>query len=873
MNMSSTFLLNEQLATAYGVYAMSVIKGRALPRLQDGLKPVQRRILYSMFESGFRYNKPFKKCGRIVGDVLGKYHPHGDAPIYEALVHLAQSFIMSSPLVRGQGNFGSIDGDKAASSRYTEARLEQISEYLLQDYDKDTVPFKLNYDSTLKIPDVLPAQFPNLLVNGSSGIAVGMATNIPPHNLGEVLDATIALLENENISLDEIMAFIKGPDFPTGGEFFGGKDLKRAYETGRGKVILRGTIEEEAVSSKVNLIITSIPYQASKAKIIEKIVELVEEGVLDDVSDVRDESSKIIRIVIELKKNANIEIIKQRIFALTTLQSSFSFNMVAINNEKPQTFGLLEILREFLKFREEVVIKRAEFILKKTLAKTHIVWGLYLATNMLDKIISTIRESENPKEAEEKLMMLPWSKNHYSPILDILGDGFINDDPYYFSQEQVKGILDLKLQKLTKLEKNLLLDELNELKVIIDEQNKIIINRQYRLSLMKDEFVKIKEKFAGKRRTNQLTMLDDLSEESLIEAEDVVIMISAAGYIKRVKLEEYKVQNRGGRGKLSNKKVEDPIINLFMINTLTSVLFFTNKGKVFEIKGYQIPECSLTARGRAAVNLFKLDDDEFISTILPMETDNGYLFFVTSNGTVRKNKSSDFLNIRVNGKIAMKFEENDSNKLHSVLLVNDGDDVLLTSSIGNAIRFSIDDVRIFESRSSQGIRGMNLKDDEHIVGATKVALDAHTEFENDFVQDDKKNVEENNGELGSNDLQSVSVDKIEEKILNSSAEILCVTKNGFGKRSSFDEYRRINRGGKGSKAMNINNKTGELVSAVYVEPNDEILIMSNNSQTIRISLNDIRKSGRVTSGVCLIKLPANDFITQVLRVTETEESV
>lgn len=826
--MSSTFLLNEQFANAYGVYAMSVIKGRALPRLQDGLKPVQRRILYSMYESGFRYNKPFKKSGRIVGEVLGKYHPHGDATIYESLVHLAQDFVMSVPLIKGKGNFGSIDGDRAASSRYTEARLEQVSEYLLQDYDKETIPFKPNYDSTLKIPDVLPAQFPNLLVNGSNGIAVGMATNIPPHNLSEVIDATIALLENEDISLDEVMTHLKGPDFPTGGEFFGGADLRRAYETGRGRVILRGTFEEENSGNKLLLVITSIPYQSSKAKIIEKIVELVEEGTLEDVSDVRDESSSTIRIVVELKKNANVDIIKQRIFALTALQSSFSFNMVAINNEKPQLFSLLEILREFLKFREEVVIRRAEYILKKTLLKTHVVWGLFLATNMLDRVIATIRSAEDPKDAEEKLMSIPWEKQHYSPIVEVLGEGFIKDDPYYFSIDQVKGILDLRLQRLTKLEKNILLNDLNELKLIVDEQQRIIADRGYRLSLMKGEFEKIKEKFGFARRTKQLGMIDDLTEESLIEAEDVVVMISAAGYIKRVRLEEYRLQNRGGRGKISNKRVEDPIINLFMINTLTSVLFFTTKGKVFEIKGYQIPECSLISRGRAAVNLFKLEENEQISTILPLDDPDGYLFFVTSTGTVRKNVVSDFTNIRTNGKIAMKFDEA-SNTLHSVLLVRENDEVLLTSSSGNAIRFSVDDVRLFESRSSQGIKGMFLNKNDHIVGATKVSP-------------------------------------------NESAEILCVTKNGFGKRSNFSEYRKINRGGKGSKAMNLSVKTGELVSAVYVEPGDEVLVMSNNSQTIRVRLNEIRKSGRVTSGVSLIKLPANDFVTQVLRIKEAVDT-
>lgn len=828
----SVFLLDEDMCNAYGMYAMSVIKGRALPRLQDGLKPVQRRILYSMYESGFRYNKPFTKSGRVVGEVMGRYHVHGDAPIYEAMVHLAQDFVMLVPLLKKQGNFGSIDGDKAASARYTEIKLAQISEFLLQDYEKDTVEMKLNYDGTLKIPDVLPAQFPNLLVNGSSGIAVGMATNIPPHNLKEVLSATIAVLENENITLDEVMQQIKGPDFPTGGEFFGGADLKRAYETGRGKVILRGTIEEEEISNKILLIITSIPYQASKPKIIEKLIDLVKEEEISDVSDIRDESSSEIRIVIELKKNANIELIKQKIFALTGMQGSFSFNTVAINNDKPQLFSLLEILKEFLKFREEVVLKRAEYILNKTLLKTHIVAGLYLATNMMDRVIATIRSAENTKDAEIKLMEIEWRKEQYCKVLDVLGDGYINEDPYHFSLEQIKGILDLKLQKLTKLEQTNLVEELYALKAIIDEQQKIINDRKYRHELMKTEFQFIKDKFGFDRKTKQLNMIDDLTEESLIEPEDVVIMLSSAGYIKRVKLEEYRVQNRGGKGKISSKQInEDPITNLFMINTLTTLLFFTTKGRVFSIKGYQIPECSLSARGRAAVNLFGgLEDNEVINTILPLDdqSDDLFLLFVTKKGTVRRNSISDFINIRSNGKIAMKFEENDENSLHGVLLVKDVDDVLLTSSEGNAIRFGVSDVRVFASRDSQGIRGMNLPKSSFIVGATRI---------------------EPNQEDG---------------------EILCVTQNGFGKKSHFNEYRRIGRGGKGSKAMNITKKTGQLVSAVYVDSNDEILIMSSKSQTIRFSLKNIRNTGRVTSGVSLIRLQLEDYIIQVLRIKQDE---
>lgn len=820
------FTFKEGIARAYGLYAMSVIKGRALPNLKDGLKPVQRRILFAMYEAGFRYKSPFKKSARIIGDVVGKYHPHGDSSVYEALVHMEQDFIMSIPLIQGQGNFGSIDGDRAAAFRYTQVRLAHISEYLLADYDKNTVEMKLNYDETLEICDVLPAQFPNLLVNGANGIAVGMATSIPPHNLGEILDAVIYMVDNENADLSEIMQFVKGPDFPTKGEFFGGADLKRGYETGKGRIILRGVIEEEEIKGKPVLIITEVPYQTSKPKIIEKIVSLIDEGALEDISDIRDESSAKIRVVIELKRGANVDIIKQRIFGLTNMQISVSLNMVAIYENKPDTFSLKQILSLFLKFREEVVVKRAEFLLSKYLNKIHITWGLVLATQKMDKVIQTIRSSSDVKDAERNLMEIEWHREEFDSILEILGAHYIKGSTYNFSLEQVKGILDLKLQKLTKLEKNSLLEELKELYDFMKAQNEIIVNRDHRKMIMKQEFLEIKNKFAVPRRTKQISMIDNFCEEDLIESEEIVVMTTANDYIKRVKLEEYRVQNRGGKGKIGHKKLEDPITNLFTMNTLTNVLFFTNFGKVFSMKAYQIPESALSGRGRACVNLFKLELNEKITTILPLEDKQvGFLFFVTKKGTVRKNDLEDFQNIRVNGKIAMKLE--DGNALHSVFFVEDKDEVLLTSSSGNAIRFSTNDIRCFESRSSEGIRGMTLEKGDYIVGSAKITP-------------------------------------------NKNAEILCVTENGFGKRSSFDQYRLIKRGGKGSKVMNLNSKTGSIVAALYVETDDDILLMSKMGKVIRVKMNDVRQTGRVTSGVYLIKLQ-KDLLTQAIRVKSEPE--
>ena len=819
------FNLTQDMARAYGLYAISVIRGRALPDIRDGLKPVQRRILYAMYDGGYRHNKPYKKSARIIGDVLGKYHPHGDAPIYGAMVRMAQEFVMSTVLIDGQGNFGSIDGDNPASMRYTEARLAHIAEYILQDFEKNTVPMRLNYDESLEMPSVLPSQFPNLLVNGAAGIAVGVATSIPPHNLGEVLDASIAMLENEEITLQEVCQHIKGPDFPTGGAFYPGKSLQEGYEKARGRVILRGILKQEKVKGKDALIITEIPYQISKPKLIEKIVELVEEGTLESISDVRDESGKKIRIVLETKKDSNLDIIEQRLFATTPLQTAISLNMVAIHEDKPKTFGIMEMLQIFLQFREEVVIKRAEYILTKTMEKAHIVWGLALATTMLDEIIKTIRASENAKDAEKNLRTIAWDKKDYEPILKILEDDSQMPNPYFFSQAQAKGILELKLQKLTKLERESLLEELESLGKIIREQRKIITDRPYRKGLMKDEFNFIKEKFATPRRTQLLTSIDNFDEETLIDKEDIVIMLTMNGYLKRIKLEEYKLQNRGGKGKSGHKASSDPIINIFMTNTHADILCFTTFGKVFSIKGYQIPESSSASRGRAAVNLFNLEPGEKFTTVLALEKDlEGSLIFITSKGTVRRNNLSDFENIRSNGKIAMKLGE--GNKLHSVLFSKDEEDLILTSSKGNAIRFGIEDLRIFESRSSEGVRGMKLDEDDSIIGATSIA--------------------------------------------DNSTQILCITENGLAKKSDLDEYRKIKRGGKGSKAMNINEKTGKIVEAFNVSDEDEILIMSESGQTIRTDISKVRTTGRVTSGVIVMKLKNKDKVSQVVRIVPGE---
>lgn len=826
----SNFSLKDGVSRAYGLYAMSVIKGRALPDIKDGLKPVQRRILFAMYEAGYRYNKTFKKSARIVGEVLGKYHPHGDSSVYDAMVHLAQDFGMSLPLVDGQGNFGSIDGDKAASMRYTEARLKQVSEYLLQDYEKDTVPMRFNYDETCQIPAVLPAQFPNLLVNGSNGIAVGMATSIPPHNLGEVIDALVAMLDNEELSLSQIMQYIKGPDFPTGGEFYGGKTLVSGYETGRGKVILQGTCFEEEIKGRQAIIIDSLPHQIVKPRLIERITQLVTEGSLEDISDVRDESGKHIRLVLELKRDANLEIVKQRLFALTQMRVSVSMNMVAIYEQKPITFNLPQMLGIFLHFREEVVQKRAEYILNKTSNRAHVMWGLALATDAMDQVIATIRSSSNVADAEENLMQLSWPKTSYEHILKILNnEDQLIEDTYRFSKEQARGILELRLQKLTKLEQNVLLDDLKELGDIIAEQRKIIKDREYRKELMKKEFLHLKEKFGKPRRTKILSSLDDITEESLVALEEIVVMTTANGYIKRINLEEYKVQHRGGKGKIGHRKIEDPITNVFFTNTLAQILFFSSKGKVFSLKAYELPEGSANSRGRAAINLFSLEEGEKITTILPLEAQSpDFLVFITKNGTVRRNSIADFANIRTNGKIAMKLEE--GNFLHTVLPVNENDELLLTSSHGSSIRFGVSDIRVFESRSSQGVTAMSLQGDDCIIGVAGISF-------------------------------------------NATDEILCITENGYGKRTMLSEYRKIKRGGKGVKSMSVTKKTGRIIEAMAINDSDDLLVLTRNGKTIRMNVGDIRKTSRVTSGVIIMKLEEGDMVSQAIRVCASPEEV
>ena len=803
----------QMLGQGYLDYAMSVIVSRAIPNAQDGLKPVQRRILYSMQENGFTFDKPYKKSARIIGDVLGKYHPHGNEALYATMVRMAQPFLMNIPLIDGQGNFGSIDGDGAAAYRYTEARLAKISKYLLQDYDKNTVDFVPNYDSSCTMPSVLPARFPNLLINGISGIAVGMATSIPPHNLSEVINATCALIDNPKLSIDELLKHILGPDLPVRCKIFKTRELLDLYKTGKGSFVMQAKIDVEGNS----LVIREIPYQVTKSKIMEEIIDLSED--LTDVSDFRDESSQEeIRIVLDLKKGANIDIIKHKLFMKTQLQTRFYGNMLVLHNNIPRQLNLKETLQIFIEFREGVVIRRTKYFLQNAIQKSKILISLLLALSKLDLIVSVIRSSSNTQEARSKLQEITWSKEetcNYHLLKDI-------KEPYHFSNEQVQAILDLKLQALTSLEKQKLTTQLDELMLNINEYEKILEDRIYRFELIKREMLEVRDEFIFDRRSEISTDTHDNSEEDCIEPQDIIIAITDSGYIKRMPLYEYKAQRRGGIGRNSK-----PLDLMTIANTHQDILFFTTKGIAFSIRGYQIPNGSNNAAGRALVNVFAMEKEDRISSVLPMtDASEQTLIFITTKGNVRRNMTSDFENVRSNGKIAIKLDEDE--KLLSVLLVESNDtDLLLTSSHSRTVRFAIDQIRIFNSRTSTGVIGIRMNDDEVVASAS-------------LIYDESYNV-------------------------------LTITKYGYGKRVSISDYRRSNRGTKGVITTKITEKTGKVFGAYLVQENDDVLIMTSAGKIFRMAVSEIRTASRVTQGVRLIKLNDNDEIQRISVIPPTNE--
>ena len=835
-----TIAIADELRKSYLDYAMSVIVSRALPDVRDGLKPVHRRILFAMIEGGYDWSKPYKKSARIVGDVMGNYHPHGDAAIYDAMVRLAQDFSMRVPLIDGQGNFGSMDGDPAAAMRYTEARLAKVAEFLLKDINYETVDFAPNYDESQLEPKVLPAEYPNLLVNGAGGIAVGMATNIPPHNPSEVIDACISFVENPDITIDELMEIVPGPDFPTGALIMGQTGIRSAYETGKGSIVMRSKAEIIEASNRSQIIISEIPYQVNKAQLLERVGELVREKTIEGIQDLRDESDRDgLRVVVEVKRDADPNVILNQLYRHTRLQTAFSVNLLALNSGRPEQMGLKQVISAFISFREEVIYKRTRFHLKKARERAHILAGLMVALTSIDEVISLIKSATDAETAKISLTSRAWPAQEVSEFIKLIDDpGYIiKEGNYFLSDIQAKAILELRLQRLTGMERDKLAHETEEIAVKIAEYLEILSSRDVLLKLLKDELLFTKEKMDGQRRTFISEHAIDADDEDLIQQEDMVVTVSHKGYIKRVPLDSYRAQRRGGKGKAGMKtRDEDFVTRLFIANTHTPILFFTSSGIVHQLKCYKLPETSPNSMGKAMINLLPISNEENIQAIMPMpnETDKWdslSVVFATSSGSVRRNRLSDFTNIRANGKIAMKLGETD--RLVGVVPCNDDSDIMLASNQGKAIRFATKDLRVFNSRDSMGVRGIKLKNDDYVVSLSVLADD-----EREFI--------------------------------------LAVTENGFGKRSKSSEYRRTGRGGKGIANIEISKKNGKVVASFPVLEGEQLMLATDQGKIIRISVdggegNTIRVAGRRTQGVNLFTLADEEKVVSVDRVKEDEE--
>ncbi len=840
--------MHDEMSSSYLSYAMSVIISRALPDIRDGLKPVHRRILYAMHKGGYDWSKQFRKSARIIGDVIGKYHPHGDQSVYDALVRMVQDFSMSLPLVDGQGNFGSIDGDPAAAMRYTETRLSKVSQFLIDDIDKETIDFKSNYDETEKEPSVLPAQFPNLLVNGAGGIAVGMATSIPPHNLGEVIDGTLALIGNKDIKLGELMKHIPGPDFPTGGIIIGKNIIKEGYKTGRGSFKIRGEIKiEQLKNGRERLVISSVPYQVNKSSLNERIAELVREKKIEGIRDIRDESNREgIRVAIDLRSNTEPETVKRQLFKFTSIESSFGFNTLAIVDNKPKTCNLKEFLESFLKFREDVVIKKTKYDLKKAEDRAHILIGLSVSVENLDKVIKIIRTSKNPDEAKKKLLDSNWKINKSLKLINLVQEKK-SKNTYSLTEPQVTSILELRLQKLTALGINEIEIEIKKLSELITQYKKIISSKKELQRVISDELKSIKEKFSVPRRTQIIDAVLNYDIEETIQKESVIITVTLQGYIKRGALSSVKQQKRGGKGKSGIKtRDEDSVVQTLSVNTHTPVLFFSTQGLVYKIKAWKIPEGSTSSKGKSLFNILPLKNHQSISSIMPFpdnesEWKNLCIVFATAKGKVRKNYLEDFSSINASGKIAMKLDSNDT--IVGVKICRDDQDIILSTKNGKCIRFDSKKLRIFKGRSSKGIKGINLSNDDSIVSLSIIDQDTN-----------KKN-----GKLNKDDKSEI---KAKEKF------ILSITKNGFGKRTSHYDFRVTNRGGKGIIGIVNSERNGNVSSSFPVNDGDEILISTNKGRVIRVAVKEIRTAGRNTQGVRIIKLSGDEKVVSATKIDD-----
>jgi DNA gyrase subunit A len=874
-----TISITDEMRQSYLDYAMSVIVSRALPDARDGLKPVHRRILHAMNEAGYDWNKPYRKSARVVGDVIGKYHPHGDQSVYDALVRMAQTFSMRVPLIDGQGNFGSVDGDPPAAMRYTEVRLAKVAHSLLEDIDKNTVDFQNNYDDSEREPVVLPARFPNLLVNGAGGIAVGMATNIPPHNLGEIIDGATALIEDPGISIEQLMEIIPGPDFPTGGIILGRGGIRSAYLTARGSILMRGRVATETVrKDREALVVTEIPYQVNKATMIEKIAELVRDKRIEGISDIRDESDRQgMRVVIELRRDAMADVVLNQLYRFSALQTSFGANIVALNGGRPEQMNLKDLLEAFVAFREEVVSRRTKFLLAKARDRAHVLVGLAIAVANIDEVIRIIRHASDPATAREELMARDWPGRDVAPLIALIADPrhrLADDGTYRLSDAQARAILELRLARLTALGRDEIAEELNKLAVEIGDYLDILRSRQRVRTIIKDELAAIRAEFATPRRTEIAEGGPDLEDEDLIQREDMVVTVTHAGWIKRVPLDTYRAQRRGGKGRAGMAmKEEDFVTRVFVANTHTPVLFFSSCGRVYKQKVWRLPLAAPHARGKALINLLPLEAGERITTIMPLPEDETTwetfdVMFATTGGTVRRNKLSDFSDVRRSGIIAMKLGEGEA--IANVETCTETDDVVLTTADGQCIRFPVTEVRVFKGRDSIGVRGINLEDGDAVIS---MAILRHFEA---GPSERAAYLKMSRAVRGEGEPEEVAVESETEEGADSelsqeryagmsAAEqfILTVSENGYGKRTSSYEYRTTRRGGKGIVAMAVNERNGKLVASFPAEDSDQIMMVSDGGQIIRMPIDDIRIIGRGTQGVIVFDTAEDEKVVSV----------
>jgi len=863
----------EEMKSSYLDYAMSVIVARALPDVRDGLKPVHRRILWTCYENGYRPDRPYRKCARIVGDTMGKYHPHGNQAIYDALARMTQDWSMRVPLIDGQGNFGSMDPDPPAAERYTEARLARVAMSLLEDIDKDTVDFTPNYDASEREPQVLPARFPNLLVNGAGGIAVGMATNIPPHNLGEVIAASKAYIDDPLISIEQLMEHVPGPDFPTAPLILGQAGIRQAYQTGRGSIMMRARhIVEEGRGDRRSIVLTSIPYQVGKNGLVEKIAEAAKDKRIEGVSDVRDESNREgVRVVIDLRRDASVEVVLNQLWRHTPAQASFPANMLAIRGGRPETLNLKDIIEAFVRFREEVITRRSKFELAKARERAHILLGLVIAVTNLDEVVRIIRGSASPAEARAALLARAWPVAEIAPYIALVEavEDKQEGDVYRLSDAQVRAILDLRLHRLTALGRDEIAGELRQLAASIEGLLEILGDRRKLYEVLVQELDAVAAQFATPRISEITAAADGIEDEDLITREDMVVTVTMGGYIKRTPLETFRAQKRGGKGRAGMAtKEEDAVTHLFVTSTHTPVLFFSTHGKVYRLKVWRLPEGAPQARGRPMVNLLPLAEGETISTVLPLPEDEAewgklHVVFATAHGSVRRNSMDAFANVPSNGKFAMRFEEDATDRLIGVALLTEEDDVLLATRNGKAIRFAATDIREFQSRTSTGVRGISLaRDDEVISLSILKGFAATTEERDAYLRaapwKDKENA------------PSLSPERMRE-FEEAEEFILTVTANGYGKRTSAYEYRRTGRGGQGITNIETSERNGPVVASFPAHNGEQLMLVTDQAKLIRTTVGDIRIAGRNTQGVTIFRVAEGEHVVSAARIEESEE--